>query len=789
MASGNLLPIADQRVEILGFTPQQIRKYIVEALNGDSTRIQKLVQHLEGHPVIEGYCYIPLHVAILVHIFLTMKEVLPTTLHELFCNLVLCCIVRELKTHGLGKNLADLSSLHDLPDDLKSQLSDFCVLAYNGVMEDKVVFYHENLKAWNLPANLPSLGLLQAVEGLTCFSKSLSYNFIHLSVQELLAAYHISHMIPCEQVEIFQNLFRTSRFEAVLHYFCGFTKLANPAIQGYISAYLKENSSFKKLLPILHCFFASQQPSLCQLVDCEFRKLILDSPSLTPMDHLVVGFFINSILCASSDDEPKVELEIDKVDDHRMKLFLSELKCLLLPLDTRFSGTLVLSKPGEGILTLLLKQLPISKITIHDSNNTTTTYLLKLLPIISELKIITREDSGFNIFAEVLQNKYVVQPLHLSLNHVKLHLTDKIGCPFIEILRNNKSVTHFDLSHNAISESDMHHIFQGLQCNTTLVHLDLSDSGILATEKTGQPLIEMLQKNCTLKHLNLSKNLYFRDSGAHCIFLGLQHNNALVYLDLSSTDITATKEMSQTLIQMLTLNKTLKYLNLSNNAFSDSGAQCVFRGLQYNTGLVRLDLSGTEMTRSAETAQALHEMLLMNKVLKYLNLSFNRLPSCIFPGLQQNTALIYLDIRHTAIAATEDTALALSKMLQVNKTLKHLNLSHNFGLSDFGAQCIYEGLQYNNTLFQLVLCNTRITDEGAVHIAQLLDTNRSLQALDISYNNIGGNGFTYIAKSLESTTTLRRLDISHNSISCDEVDPVHVTRQQKELPSIVITVD
>ena len=100
VSSGNLLHIADRRVEILGFTQHQIREYIEKALDGNSTHIQKLVQHLEDHPVIEGYCYVPLHVAILVHIFLTMKGALPTTLHELFCNLVLCCIVRELDTHA-----------------------------------------------------------------------------------------------------------------------------------------------------------------------------------------------------------------------------------------------------------------------------------------------------------------------------------------------------------------------------------------------------------------------------------------------------------------------------------------------------------------------------------------------------------------------------------------------------------------------------------------------------------------------------------------------------------------
>ena len=77
VSSGNLLHIADRRIEILGFTQYQIREYIHNALNGNSTLIQKLVQHLENHPVIEGYCYIPLHSAILVHIFLTMKNALP----------------------------------------------------------------------------------------------------------------------------------------------------------------------------------------------------------------------------------------------------------------------------------------------------------------------------------------------------------------------------------------------------------------------------------------------------------------------------------------------------------------------------------------------------------------------------------------------------------------------------------------------------------------------------------------------------------------------------------------
>ena len=299
VSSGNLLHIADRRVEILGFTQHQISQYIEKALNGNSTCIQKLTQHLEDHPVIEGYCYVPLHAAILVHVFLTMEEALPTTLHELFCSLVLCCIVREQATHISDTNLSELTSLDDLPDDLKSQMSNLSILAYNGVMQNKVVFYSEDLQASHLPTDLPSLGLLQAVEGLTLFSKFLSYNFLHLSVQELLAAYNISQMVPSEQVKVFKKLFDSSHFQAVLHYYCGFTKLDNPEIRAFISSFQNEKSSFKDLLPLLHCFFEAQQPSLCRLVDPRFipNEYVILGSEYTPVDFLVVGYiFITSLL-------------------------------------------------------------------------------------------------------------------------------------------------------------------------------------------------------------------------------------------------------------------------------------------------------------------------------------------------------------------------------------------------------------------------------------------------------------------------------------------------------------
>ena len=83
----------------------------------------------------------------------------------------------------------------------------------------------------------------------------------------------------------------------------------------------------------------------------------------------------------------------------------------------------------------------------------------------------------------------------------------------------------------------------------------------------------MLQVSKTLTHLDLSENWNFSDLGAYCVFQGLQHNTSLVHLNLSSTGLVATEDTAQALTAMLHINKTIKHLNLSlNQTFSDAGA-------------------------------------------------------------------------------------------------------------------------------------------------------------------------------------------------------------------------
>ena len=602
VSSGNLLHIADKRVEILGFTQQQVCEYIEKALDGNSSRIQKLMRHLEEHPVIEGYCYIPLHAAFLVHIF-TMKGDLPTTHHELFCDLVLCCIVRELETHKLVKIEMELSSLDDLPDNLKSQLTDLCILAHEGIMKNQILFYRKDLQAFHLPSNPPSLGLLQAVEGLTCFSRFISYNFLHLSVQELLAAYHISQLDSSKQVAVFKSMLESSRFQSVLQYYSGFTKLDNLAVQNFISSYSKQQTHFRNILPFLHCFFEAQRPSLSQLIDSRFQQEIELDFSFNPVDYMAVGYFITSLLSTSCSAELNMHLKTEHIDEHCLKLLLSEF---------------------------------------------------------SKYSSAGRQCTHFTL------------PRKLILDMTSI---TSIGMMLISSqLRQSPAV---------ISELCLRGINDGKLGDNVLLHI--------------------------------SESLHF--------------NTHLTKLQLTEMSLTCTDENSSALTKMLEVNKTLTHLNLSWNKLSDSGARCIFQGLQHNA------------------------------------------------------TLVYLDLSFTGISATKDNAQALTRMLLVNNTLKHLNLSWNTAISDSGARCIFQALHVNSSLVHLELSDIGITDKGAIFIAQALNSNHSLQTLDISFNDIDDDGFAIIAKSLELNNSLRKLDFTQNYcyVTENKVKAINSARQRKGL--------
>ena len=324
------------RVEILGFTKESIHDYFQEALStqlsSDEVKdeITKLSKHFQKYPAIESSCYIPLNAAILILVYLEHNRTLPTTHYELLYQLLLCCIDREMKTRQPNIQLT-ISSLDGLPRDLKEQLDSICILAYEGIVQNKVVFTQEDLPSILLTPgqeDLPTMGVLQRVQWFSISNKTMSYNFIHLSIQELLAAYCISKMKDSEQVRVFQTLLGEPRFSAVLQFYAGFTKLTNHGVQNIITGtdFTSYRSSKLSLLSFMRCFFEAQvcdQSFYRQITRKLNRKIDFSFVTMNPLDCMAFGYFLAFVLRNTS--ELYVNLYGCRIDDHSLCVLMGEL--------------------------------------------------------------------------------------------------------------------------------------------------------------------------------------------------------------------------------------------------------------------------------------------------------------------------------------------------------------------------------------------------------------------------------------------------------------------------------
>ena len=213
-----------------------------------------------------------------MHLFKCQGNVLPTTQYGIFTELVRSCIYRHLnKTQK--QNTGELKSWDHLP------FQKLCKLAYSGIMEDRVVF--------DLSSDFNTLGLLQGVESFAIRGKSYSFNFLHLTIQELLAAiYMATKLEEKEQTEQFNKLFGKLRFAAVFQFFAAKTKLRTSGISNIVKQ-VAQSRNEALLVSLIHCLFEAQDSSLCQLVADELHPtLCLGNTSLNPADCYCLGYFL-----------------------------------------------------------------------------------------------------------------------------------------------------------------------------------------------------------------------------------------------------------------------------------------------------------------------------------------------------------------------------------------------------------------------------------------------------------------------------------------------------------------
>ena len=554
-----------RRIEIVGFGKKEIDEYIQCAFSDEQSR-SDFKEYLSLYPHIHSMMYVPLNSAIVTHVYEECKSsgaVVPKTMTQLYSSLIRTLLLRYLKDKEEYKDTCtNINSFKDLPQPVYDQFCEICKIAYTGMVspETELIFQ-------DLPSDFDPLGLMQTCPELYVDrGASVSYNFLHLTIQEYLAAYHISQQSRDEQVAFMRGHIESKKLEVVVRFLAGLSELGRD-LWDVVKGFAIDGKSIK--LEILHCLFESQDPSVVTSVlgsDC----MHFDCDSELPFDLYVLGYCITHSSC-----DWKLELKNCKLES--VELFLRALN--LQQDQCQLRGKIKeiwfrnVSEPDPAIVHLLVENMPqlsvfhnlthlsliccgvtsetcnlLSKCNLQhleylnldgnpDIGRGGTVNLITSLTKFSTIRELRLWDTGIGFEDCKALSELLVDGLSHNTSLEKLDMRNSnFGSQSVfklaSVLRVNTRLKVLDIGQCNIQSSDSVHLAKALEENTTTQLQTLRLGGNPIGSEGAVAFASMLKKNQCLKSLHLGDDSVGVE-GALELIESLKHNTTLEELMLS----------------------------------------------------------------------------------------------------------------------------------------------------------------------------------------------------------------------------------------------------------------
>ena len=666
--------------EIIGLTQKQIEEFVTRK---HPVSAQRIISELQRNPILGSVCGITFYCMALSNILndgVTILDEDVQTYTRLTAFILVQLVLRQL---------SDWPFLMEVG----AYFPKLAILAHMGIFQthgfedlSKLVFSEKDLRKAELTAGdlelIRKVGILHIREFNTGHRKSITAEFLHLSMQELLAVTQLV-LNPSPSIDLVQRVLSDGQFNMAQLYLFGTqydassqwindvrdavslshehsnTVTMKTEMQNYLQNLCEDckNSTQKKLL-------------ICQLV----HEGHLDNEAKQVISQVVPG----GVLCIKGTPMTAIDLRaVAFVCKH-----VDELKSIILHYvhtDDTFINIMI---------SLILKKCRSTLQTLQLTSNRIST-------------------AGMSAIIEWLKFDNSLHTLNVSGNSINSEGAKTLA----EGLRHNNSLRTLIVSGSNIDSEGVESLAEALRHNNSLHTLNVSVNSIVG----GIALGEALRHNKSLDTLIVSGNR-IGSKGAEALGEGLRHNKSLHTLNVSNNSIDS--EGGVALGEALRHNNSLHTLNVSWNSIGSKGAKALGEGLRHNKSLHTLNVSNNSI--DSEGRIALGEGLRHNNSLHTLVVIHNSIGSkgaeSLAEGLKHNTSLQTLDVSYNSIG--REGGVALGEALRHNNSLRTLNVSYN-SIGGEGVLALAEGLTSNRTVNSVFLLNNGLADDDITSVLRL----------------------------------------------------------------------
>lgn len=370
----------------------------------------------------------------------------------------------------------------------------------------------------------------------------------------------------------------------------------------------------------------------------------------------------------------------------------------------------------------------------------------------SKLLIVQKPIKGDFLSRELGNSKVITKKIFLSFSFFFLVTlimvwggNDSAVDNWVKQLENNdpKLVSLHILSFRRVSTKDLERIFKAIAHNTVLSELYIS--GHVLDADSADQLSESLTLNETLKTLNLGNATFGKDPKVFGLFCeGLAANEGLVKLDLENKGLLSNDQerykVVQLLAESLVKNKHLQELNLARNELDNTAIEILTPAF---VNLLRVNLAMNKIGPEGSESLSRQIMIADQYKLQELDLSDN-------PLLNGATILI--------------TALAHNKHLRVLKMADVVSDAvEEMSLPPPATAAEEEG---GGKLDEIKKDDPTRTIHGnalAIALGQALATNKALTHLCLDNNGIESSALQLLARYLPESA-VQELKLRQNKI-------------------------